>query len=237
MAHCNGSPRERPEGRRARIAGLSGSWRWGEPAANPSQAAKVPGTGKFAGNLSRSRLWCRPGGACKSLSVRGFSGIQPRKAGAAGRERIRERAGKAAGKILLEQTDRLHCEQQFRHGRLKPPPGCKCDPVPCRERQQCSGCGPSQPAAELTIWDTLQSLGPARDLAASGRYRGTADFTGDRVCAVMKSAARPTLNIVKVRSNDRSCSARLVTVEPLKSLVPLPCCGRSRRRMVSRAGV
>jgi len=40
------------------------------------------------------------------------------------------------------------------------------------ERQQCSGCCRWPAALELTVLDTLQSRGHARDLATNGRFQG-----------------------------------------------------------------
>jgi hypothetical protein len=85
----------------------------------------------------------------------------------------------AARKIVVEQTDRPHCEQQFRHGRLKLPPGCKCDPAPRCERQLCSGCcrspllglgsvGGRKPTFSLAVGDA-RSVSDARYSRHSNR--------------------------------------------------------------------
>jgi hypothetical protein len=94
------------------------------------------------------------------------------------------------------------------------------------ERPVCSGCGPPPQAAELTVGDTLQSLVPARDLAASGRYRGTADVAG--VVCRDEDAARPTPNIVTVRSSDCAPSARRITADPKLNSSPQDCSPETR---------
>ena len=60
------------------------------------------------------------------------------------------------------------------------PTTLNCQPTQRRERLRCGGCCRWRPALEVTVTDTLQSLGRARSRDPSGRYQGTPDIAADR---------------------------------------------------------
>ena len=84
-----------------------------------------------------------------------------------------------------------------------------------------SVCGRSPAQAELSVSDTLQSLGPACDLAASGGYQGTADVDGDR--------GRAPIYTHPVQLRTPSKSGRTTAPPQLYWSLPTHCC-LSRRQ-------